>query len=624
MERPHGKPTALVVNDDPAQLHLASSILTRDGFDVISCIGAELAVAHLAEHAAVDLVVTDLYMPGIDGWRFCRLLRSEAYREFNAIPILVVSATFSGADAEEITAQLGADAFLSAPYEPPVLRQVARDLICNVKPKSMTQVLVVEPDPKEAAALLAIFKVNGYAITRAASGAEALVCLRNNRPQIVILNYELPDMSGKRLLEAIKEPGAAIVAIVVTSHTSAAAVLELIRKGADSYLPKPALPEYLLHLCETASRQRALLRVEELLELRTRKLKDSEERYRNLFECAAVGIATYALDGTVIAMNRALEDLSGRSQDDVVGKSCNQFLTPAAYAKADEEQRRARIEKLRSWSHELEFIRPNGSVAPVEAQYRFLRGRADQPAVIMAMYRDLTAKKKLQRQRAEFSAMLAHDIRNPVGLILACSELLMSDANDSELVNKCHQRILNDARLLQSLVNNYLDVSTIDAGQLKLNKRRFELRELLLRVVERFEREVQTRSIRLEADAATGETLEGDELALERVFLNLLQNAFKFTPEGGRIALTVERRNVGMVISVRDSGPGIDPEKLPHLFKKFQRMEIGDRQEGVGLGLYIVKQLVAAHGGHVEVDSVVGRGSCFSVVLPVADAVGQA
>jgi signal transduction histidine kinase len=178
--------------------------------------------------------------------------------------------------------------------------------------------------------------------------------------------------------------------------------------------------------------------------------------------------------------------------------------------------------------------------------------------------------------------------------------------------------------LLQSLVNNYLDVSTIDAGQLKLNKRRFELRELLLRVVERFEREVQTRSIRLEAEAATGETLEGDELAVERVFLNLLQNAFKFTPEGGRIALTVERRNVGMVISVRDSGPGIDPEKLPHLFKKFQRMEIGDRQEGVGLGLYIVKQLVAAHGGHVEVDSVVGRGSCFSVVLPVADAVGQA
>ena len=111
MDQPNPKPTALVVNDDPAQLHLASSILARDGYNVIPCIGAEPALALLAEHAAVDLVVTDLYMPGIDGWRFCRLLRSDAYREFNKIPILVVSATFSGADAEEITAQLGADAF---------------------------------------------------------------------------------------------------------------------------------------------------------------------------------------------------------------------------------------------------------------------------------------------------------------------------------------------------------------------------------------------------------------------------------------------------------------------------------------------------------------------------------
>jgi PAS domain S-box-containing protein len=413
------------------------------------------------------------------------------------------------------------------------------------------------------------------------------------------------------------------VAIVATGHASANDVLELIRKGADSYLPKPILPEYLLHLCETAARQRALLRVEELLELRTRKLRDSEERYRNLFENAAVGIVTYALNGTVVAMNRALEDLSGRSQDDVVGKSFSQFLTPASYSKAYEEQRRARIQRMRSWSHEIELMRPNGRIVPVEAQYRFLRGRDDQPAVIMAMYRDLTAKKKLQQQRAEFSAMLAHDIRNPVGLILSCSELLQNETTEPELAKKCHRRILSDARLLQALVNNYLDASIIEAGQLTLNKRRFELRELLQRLVERFDGEVQMRSIRLEADQATSEMLDGDELALERVFLNLLQNAFKFTPDGGRIALTVERRNADTVISVRDSGPGIAPEKLSHLFRKFQRMEIGERQEGVGLGLYIVKQLVAAHGGRVEVDSVVGRGSRFSVILPVEDPVQQ-
>lgn len=217
--------------------------------------------------------------------------------------------------------------------------------------------------------------------------------------------------------------------------------------------------------------------------------------------------------------------------------------------------------------------------------------------------------------------MLAHDIRNPVGLILACAELLLSETEepDPDLVKKCHLRILNDARLLQSLVKNYLDVSTLEAGQLKLSKRRFELRKLLQRLVDRFEREAEARAISLDAAAVTGEIIDGDELALERVFTNLLQNACKFAPEGGRVTLTVERRNAETVVSVRDNGPGIDPKKLPLLFQKFARIEIGERQEGVGLGLYIVKELVAAHGGRVEVDSVVGKGSCFSVVLPVED-----
>ena len=110
------KPIALVVNDDPFQLRLTASILTRDGYEVLSCLDAEEALTQLSQRGA-DVIITDLYMPGIDGWRLCRLLRSSAYKAFNRIPILVVSATFSGADAEEITAQLGADGFLSAPYE---------------------------------------------------------------------------------------------------------------------------------------------------------------------------------------------------------------------------------------------------------------------------------------------------------------------------------------------------------------------------------------------------------------------------------------------------------------------------------------------------------------------------
>jgi signal transduction histidine kinase len=121
----------------------------------------------------------------------------------------------------------------------------------------------------------------------------------------------------------------------------------------------------------------------------------------------------------------------------------------------------------------------------------------------------------------------------------------------------------------------------------------------------------------LEVSAANDVVIEGDELALERVFANLLQNAFKFTPDGGHIALRLECRRADAIVSVHDDGPGIEPNKFSLLFEKFQHLESSERREGLGLGLHIVRELVAAHGGRVEVESVVGQGSCFSVYLPL-------
>ena len=220
--------------------------------------------------------------------------------------------------------------------------------------------------------------------------------------------------------------------------------------------------------------------------------------------------------------------------------------------------------------------------------------------------------------------MLAHDIRNPIGLILGCAELLLDSAGpplDLATVQKCHQRIRDDARVLESLVSNYLDVSRIEAAQLNLSKQPIDLTAVVERIVERYQCETQPRSIRLELTAKEVAPIDGDALALDRVFANLLHNAGKFTPDGGAIEVTVARRGADAVVEVRDNGAGIDAEKLPTLFQKFSRIETGERREGLGLGLYIVSQLVDAHGGRVEVESALGKGSCFSVFLPLADAV---
>ncbi len=139
--------------------------------------------------------------------------------------------------------------------------------------------------------------------------------------------------------------------------------------------------------------------------------------------------------------------------------------------------------------------------------------------------------------------MLAHDIRNPVGLICGYAEFLLRDQGvpmDAAMARKCNERIFNAAQVIESLVSNYLDFARIEAGRLDLSKRRFELVGLLRRIVERFEGVAQMRGIRFQLHAQpTGKFVDGDTLALDRVIANLLNNAFKFTPDNGVISLSV-------------------------------------------------------------------------------------
>ncbi len=165
-------PRALVINDDPSQLYLASAILAKDGFCVLPCHSSEEALRLMSEQGPVDVIVTDLYMPGIDGWRLCRLLRSPEYAAFNMIPILVVSATFSGTEAEEVTVKLGANAFLAAPYEPAALRARVRDLLAGRRPQAATHVLIVDSSPEQAQSLRRTFEAHGYTTVYATTGEE--------------------------------------------------------------------------------------------------------------------------------------------------------------------------------------------------------------------------------------------------------------------------------------------------------------------------------------------------------------------------------------------------------------------------------------------------------------------
>ena len=150
MGRKAKTPTVLIVNDDESLLQLIRTVIEDQGLRTIGCRDAEEALSRLREKTPVDLIITDVHMPTIDGWQFCRLLRSREYVAYNRIPILVVSSTFSGTDAEDVTTELGANAFLAAPFEAATLQRYVSDMLLGRTPQARLGVLVVEDEKSEA------------------------------------------------------------------------------------------------------------------------------------------------------------------------------------------------------------------------------------------------------------------------------------------------------------------------------------------------------------------------------------------------------------------------------------------------------------------------------------------
>jgi signal transduction histidine kinase len=234
------------------------------------------------------------------------------------------------------------------------------------------------------------------------------------------------------------------------------------------------------------------------------------------------------------------------------------------------------------------------------------------------LYRELEAA---SQHKSEFLANMSHELRTPLNAIIGFSQVLREKlfGEINEKQEEYLDDILSSANHLLSLINDVLDLSKIEAGQVELELAPFSLREALERGVVMV-RERAMRSgveLGLEANPAV-DLVHGDERRIRQVVFNLLSNAVKFTPRGGSVAVRSARLDGEVHVSVADTGPGIPHEDQERIFEEFQQTDIGaDEREGTGLGLALSKRLVELHGGRIWVESEVGRGSTFTFALPV-------
>jgi PAS domain S-box-containing protein len=351
-------------------------------------------------------------------------------------------------------------------------------------------------------------------------------------------------------------------------------------------------------------------------------LRESEEKYRDLVENVTELIYVVDEKGVITYISPVAKLLGGYDPATLVGHSFTEFVHPEDLPVLIESFHKTLAGELHPSEYRLLTV--SGEPIWVRSASRPIF-RGERVVGLRGVITDITDRKRVEselaQQRAEFLAMLTHDIRTPLGAILACAELVLEEINRRGLTEEKDllERLRGNVLTIDSLVTNYLDFSRIEAGHLTLNTTPLAINDILCRVKQHYDAEARRRDIVLECpDPAESPVVEGDPLALERIFANLVHNALKFTPAGGRVTVSSLRQDREVVVSVRDTGTGIAPQELPFLFEKYRRGAATHHRQGTGLGLFIVKALIESHGGRVQADSTLGNGTCLTVYLPLA------
>jgi len=225
------------------------------------------------------------------------------------------------------------------------------------------------------------------------------------------------------------------------------------------------------------------------------------------------------------------------------------------------------------------------------------------------------------QQMRQFSADVSHELRTPITGIRGQLEVALFTAETTDQYREAMFNALQDIDRLSQIVRALLLLSQAESGQLVLQKAQLNLCEVLKDLVEQFQIPAEAAGVRLTADLPTECLAEVDRVQIERLITNLLSNALKFTPEGGEVRVVLRPAAGGVNLVVEDTGRGIPAEHLPHIFDRFYRVQgagtAPSAEQGLGLGLSFVEWIAKAHGGTIAVDSVLGKGTKFTIHLPV-------
>ncbi len=482
-------------------------------------------------------------------------------------------------------------------------------------------ILVVDDEKFFQTLLGKILTDNGFEVTIACTGKEALELFEKESFPVVVLDLVLPDIMGTDVLVQIKEEDPDVAVIMITAYASLESAIDALKAGAYDYIQKPIVKEDLLRAVERALERQQLAvwnkKLIEELEARLNELRAMSTEKEDVFRILDEGLLILEQDGKIHDMNEKaaiMIDMEGSAWigNDFMSSDLplpETFLSDILESPGKPVRVMVNLDRKGSMFRDIEVIGAE-------------LNRANSPDRFLICMRDLTNIKDLEKKREEFMAIITHDLRTPLTSLKGFVELLLGNYESDAMLKEYLNILDSEADRMISLISDLLDLDRIDSDKMELYLEDISIVDVVKYALKSMVGIAEKKEITTRLKVSDGEDhiVQVDRKRVLQILVNLYSNAIRFSPSGGNVDTLITRYENEVVVEISDEGPGIPPEDREIVFEKYRQLKRSspERIKGSGLGLTIVKRLMDLHHGEVQLDDRDSeKGSKFILRFPV-------